>query len=148
MANCAPAGSPACLDLQARFQRLLFDSRAPPSQISDEVWISILMSAFSGVIAVGVMLATFYFIRRHRLRSLGARGGLTEALLRGEVRTLNCFTMPIAAQLPMWAGQLCSVALCSCGACALHALYNRSLMLGWNIWEQGLQSVCCKRLSF
>jgi heme/copper-type cytochrome/quinol oxidase subunit 2 len=54
-------------------------------QISDEVWISILMSAFSGVIAVGVMLATFYFIRRHRLRALGARGGLTEALLRGEV---------------------------------------------------------------
>ena len=55
------------------------------AQISDEVWISILMSAFSGVIAVGVMLATFYFIRRHRLRALGARGGLTEALLRGEV---------------------------------------------------------------
>ena len=54
-------------------------------QISDEVWISILMSAFSGIIAVGVMLATFYFIRRHRLRALGARGGLTEALLRGEV---------------------------------------------------------------
>jgi E3 ubiquitin-protein ligase RNF13 len=52
--------------------------------ISDEVWISILMSAFSGVIAVGVMLATFYFIRRHRLRALGAHGGLTEALLRGE----------------------------------------------------------------
>jgi heme/copper-type cytochrome/quinol oxidase subunit 2 len=49
------------------------------------VWISILMSAFSGVVAVGVMLATFYFIRRHRLRALGARGGLTEALLRGEV---------------------------------------------------------------
>lgn len=43
------------------------------------------MSAFSGLIAVGVMMATFYFIRRHRLRMLGARGGLTEALLRGEV---------------------------------------------------------------
>lgn len=59
------------------------------SQISDEVWISILMSAFSGVIAVGVMLATFYFIRRHRLRALGARGGLTEALLGGEVCMLR-----------------------------------------------------------
>lgn len=48
------------------------------------------MSAFSGVIAVGVMLATFYFIRRHRLRALGARGGLTEALLHGDVSVQSC----------------------------------------------------------
>lgn len=61
-------------------------------QLSDAVWISIFMSACSGIIAIGLMLVTFYFIRRHRLRSFprglgytllhGGEAGMTPAELR------------------------------------------------------------------
>ena len=32
-------------------------------QIADAVWMSMLLSAFAGVLAVTVVVATFYFIR-------------------------------------------------------------------------------------
>lgn len=32
-------------------------------QITDAVWMSMLLSAFAGVLAVTVVVATFYFIR-------------------------------------------------------------------------------------
>ena len=36
---------------------------APAQQIADAVWMSMLLSAFAGVLAVTVVVATFYFIR-------------------------------------------------------------------------------------
>ena len=32
-------------------------------QIADAVWMSMLLSAFAGILAVTVVVATFYFIR-------------------------------------------------------------------------------------
>ncbi|KAK9916228.1 hypothetical protein WJX75_000255 [Coccomyxa subellipsoidea] len=64
--------------------------------IADAVWMSMLLSAFAGVLAVTVVVATFYFIsgRRHRIRNMPGRLGYS--LLRGgdegmtpaELRTL------------------------------------------------------------
>lgn len=53
-------------------------------QAGVEVWLSILMSVFSGLVAVLVMVATFYVIRQNRLRRLGP-GGLAAALLQSDV---------------------------------------------------------------
>ncbi|KAK9809940.1 hypothetical protein WJX72_002135 [[Myrmecia] bisecta] len=48
---------------------------------TDELWMSMLMSACAGVLAVSVVVATFYFIRRHRMRHLPGRLGYS--LMRG-----------------------------------------------------------------
>lgn len=48
---------------------------AEVTPLADAVWMSMLMSAFAGVLAVSVIVATFYFIRRHRIRHLPGRMG-------------------------------------------------------------------------
>lgn len=42
---------------------MLTDAAAAGMQIADAVWMSMLLSAFAGVLAVTVVVATFYFIR-------------------------------------------------------------------------------------
>lgn len=43
--------------------RTAAEARAAAAQITDAVWMSMLLSAFAGVLAVTVVVATFYFIR-------------------------------------------------------------------------------------
>ena len=41
----------------------LAEHSATVLQIADAVWMSMLLSAFAGILAVTVVVATFYFIR-------------------------------------------------------------------------------------
>lgn len=50
-----------------------------------EVWLPLLMSAFSALLAITILLSTFYAMRYLRMRRLAQGGGLAATLLQPEV---------------------------------------------------------------
>ena len=61
------------------FQKLA-EHNVPVLQIADAVWMSMLLSAFAGILAVTVVVATFYFIRWASVFHLSNAPAYTHAL--------------------------------------------------------------------
>lgn len=54
-------------------------------QAGVEVWLPLVMSAFSALLAITILLASFYAMRYLRMRRLALGGDLATALLQPEV---------------------------------------------------------------
>eukprot|EP00884_Botryococcus_braunii_P017635 jgi/Botrbrau1/4555/Bobra.60_2s0042.1 len=54
----------------------------PVSDYEDTVWMSLLLTAVSGMMAIGVVICIFYCVRRQR--EMGGTGGTGYSILRGE----------------------------------------------------------------
>lgn len=54
-------------------------------QAGVEVWLPLVMSAFSALLAIAILLASFYAMRYLRMRRLAQGGDLATALLQPEV---------------------------------------------------------------